>query len=74
MTTTNKSRSLVVIQLAGANDPLNTIIPYTDGLYYDFRPNVGIPTDQVLPIDGKLAFNPTWPPSRPCGTKAKSLS
>ena len=31
MTTTNSSKSLVVIQLAGANDPLNTVIPYADG-------------------------------------------
>ena len=36
MTTTNKSRSLVVIQLTGANDPLNTVIPYADGLYLRF--------------------------------------
>ena len=31
MTTINNDRSLVVIQLTGANDPLNTVIPYTDG-------------------------------------------
>ena len=58
MTTTISNRSLVVIQLTGANDPLNTIIPYADGHYYDFRPNVSIPTDQVIPIDGQFAFNP----------------
>ena len=50
MTTTINNRNLVVIQLAGANDPLNTVIPYADGHYYDFRPNVGIPTEQVIPI------------------------
>ena len=62
MTTTNNSRSLVVIQLAGANDPLNTVIPYTDGHYYDNRPNVGIPTEQVIDIDGRLGFNPNMAP------------
>jgi uncharacterized protein (DUF1501 family) len=30
----------VVIQLSGANDCLNTVVPYSNGLYYDFRPNV----------------------------------
>ena len=62
MTTTNSSRSLVVIQLAGANDPLNTVIPYTDGRYYDNRPNVGIPTEQVIDIDGRFGFNPNMAP------------
>ena len=62
MTTTRKDPVLVVLQMTGANDYLNTIIPYTNGHYRDARPKVGIPEDQVLPIDGELAFNPNMGP------------
>ena len=58
MATTKKDPVVVVLQMTGANDYLNTIIPYTNGHYRDARPKVGIPEDQVLPIDGELAFNP----------------
>ena len=62
MTTTKKDPVVVVFQLTGANDYLNTIIPYTDPHYRDARPRVGIPEDQVLPIDDQLAFNPNMGP------------
>jgi len=53
------SRNVVVVQLSGGNDALNTIIPYTNGLYYQFRPQVNIAEDRVLPLDDKLGFNPS---------------
>ena len=62
MATTKKDPVVVVLQMTGANDYLNTIIPYTNGHYRDARPKVGIPEDQVLPIDGELAFNPQMGP------------
>ena len=62
MTTTKKDPILVVIQLTGGNDYLNTVIPYANPLYYDNRPNVGIPQDQVLPIDDQFGFNPAMSP------------
>ena len=62
MTSTKKDPVVVVLQLTGANDPLNTIIPYTNPYYRDNRPKVGIPADQVLPIDDTLAFNPNMGP------------
>ena len=62
MTTSTKDPVLVVIQLSGANDYMNTVIPYADPLYYDFRPVVAIPQTEVVPIDGQLAFHPSLPP------------
>jgi uncharacterized protein (DUF1501 family) len=62
MTATKKDPVVVILQLTGANDYLNTIIPYTNGEYYDNRPKVHIPQDAVLPIDDELAFNPNMAP------------
>jgi uncharacterized protein (DUF1501 family) len=57
-----RKRSLVVVQLSGANDALNTVIPYSNGLYYDFRPAVHVKAEQVLPIDDDFGFNPNMEP------------
>ena len=58
MVSTKKDRNLVVIELVGGNDGLNTLVPYGNGLYYDNRPGIGITQKDVLPIDGDLGFNP----------------
>ena len=60
MTSTNKDPILVVIQLTGGNDYINTVVPYQDPLYYDNRQTVGIAQDDVLPISDELAFNPSF--------------
>ena len=62
MTATKKDPVVVILQLTGANDYLNTIIPYNNGEYYENRPKVNIPQDTVLPIDDDLAFNPNMAP------------
>ena len=51
-------RSLVVVQLSGGNDYMNTLVPYNSGLYYDFRPKVHIEPEAVLKIDGEVGFRP----------------
>jgi len=53
----SKQKNLVVIQLSGGNDYLNTIVPYETGLYYDYRPNMGLKDESIIPIDNKIAFN-----------------
>ncbi len=58
MTSTRQDPILVIVQLTGGNDYLNTVIPYADGRYHDNRPSVGIPAGDVLPIDGRLGLNP----------------
>jgi uncharacterized protein (DUF1501 family) len=62
MASTSADPVVVVLQLTGANDYLNTVIPYTNPLYRDNRPNVGIPEDKVLPISDTLAFHPNMGP------------
>ena len=51
-------RTLIVVQLAGGIDGLNTVIPYTDGAYRDARPQLAIPEEEMLPIDDRIAFHP----------------
>ena len=62
MASLKRDKSLVVIQLSGGNDCLNTIVPYNDGVYYDSRATVRIEPDDVLPIDGRLGFTPNMAP------------
>ena len=54
----NSAPVLVVLQLSGGNDVLNTVVPYGDGLYYDFRPTTGITEDNVIPLDGRFGLHP----------------
>jgi len=49
---------LVVLQMAGGNDGLNTIIPYADDAYYAARPHIGIHQDKVLKVTDLVGFNP----------------
>ena len=62
MTTTQKDPVLVVLQLSGGNDYLNTVIPYTDPLYRDNRPAVVIPEGQELALDDRVGLHPSMGP------------
>ena len=57
-----KPTVFVVVQLTGGNDFMNTLIPYGSGAYYDSRPVIGVPRDEVLPLDDYLGFNPNFAP------------
>jgi uncharacterized protein (DUF1501 family) len=62
MAATPKDPVLVVLQLSGGNDYLNTVIPYNNPLYRDNRPAVGIPDDQILHLDQDYGFHPAMAP------------
>ena len=62
MTSTHQDPVLVVIQVTGGNDYMNTVVPYADPLYQDNRLTVGVPVDEVLPIDERFGFNPALAP------------
>ncbi len=49
---------LVLIQLAGGNDGLNAVVPYTNDFYYKARPTIAIPANQVLTLNDTLGLNP----------------
>src|SRR5688572_24382477 len=53
-----KGRILVLVQLEGGNDGLNTVIPHGDDAYYKARPGLGIPRPGVLRIDDYLGLHP----------------
>ena len=57
-----RDKALVVIQLSGGNDCLDTVVPYTNGFYYDFRPTIKIAPEDVLPIDNAFGFHPSMGP------------
>jgi uncharacterized protein (DUF1501 family) len=52
------ARILVLVQMAGGNDGLNTVIPHSDPEYYKARPGIGIPKPAVLKINDELGLHP----------------
>lgn len=54
----SNGKRLVVIQLSGGNDGLNTVVPYQNDLYYKARPTLAIPAREVLTLEKGLGLNP----------------
>jgi uncharacterized protein (DUF1501 family) len=54
----NAGRRLVVVELAGGNDGLNTVVPYTSDEYRKLRPELALSGGEVLKIDDQLGLNP----------------
>ncbi|MEA3152494.1 MAG: hypothetical protein QOK44_83 [Betaproteobacteria bacterium] len=59
------SNLLILIELKGGNDGLNTVIPYSSGEYYSLRPRNAIPRDQVLQLDSATGLHPALEPLMP---------
>ena len=58
VTTGKDGPILVLIQLAGGNDGLNAVVPYTNDFYYQARPTIAIPSSDVLTMNDVLGLNP----------------
>ena len=56
---TNPNRILVVIELSGGNDGLNTVVPFGDAAYYQARPKLGIPEREVIKVADGFGFHPS---------------
>ncbi len=66
-----QGRTLIVVQMAGGNDGLNTIVPYTDGLYYQARPTLAIQQKDVLTLNDRLGMNPALKTLKPFWDRQK---
>lgn len=56
---------LVLVELKGGNDGLNTVVPYADAAYYSLRPRTAIPRDQVIRLDERFGLHPSLAPLAP---------
>ena len=57
VTTGRDGNILVVLQMAGGNDGLNTVVPYDNDYYHRARPRVGLSEKQILKLNGELGFH-----------------
>ena len=51
-------RLLVLVELKGGNDGLNTVVPFADPLYASLRPRIALPRDQLVMLDERTALHP----------------
>ncbi len=54
----NTDKTLVIVQLSGGNDGLNTVVPFRNDIYYRERPTLAIPRDKVLTLNDEVGLNP----------------
>ena len=55
----SSGKRLVVIQLSGGNDGLNTLVPYSNGAYYAARPGIAVSKQEVLSLNTDLGLHPS---------------
>ena len=61
-TETAYRRLLVLIELKGGNDSLNTVVPYADAAYYALRPRIAVKRDEVIQLDHRAGLHPSLKP------------
>src|SRR5271170_6691845 len=60
-----QGKTLVVIFQRGAADGLNIVVPYREKTYYELRPSIAIPQNQVIDLDGFFGLHPSMQPLKP---------
>ncbi len=60
-----EGKALLVVQLSGGNDALNTLVPFRQALYRRLRPTIGLKTTDLLPLSDRLALHPAMRPLVP---------
>ncbi len=58
-------RLVILVELKGGNDGLNTVVPYADARYYELRPRLALKRDEVLPLDERTGLHPALRPLLP---------
>ena len=62
MVSTVKDPVLAVMSLSGGNDGQNTVIPYNNSKYRDYRPSLSIASESIIPINDQLGLHPAMAP------------
>ena len=61
-TTGRYDNLLILVELKGGNDGLNTVVPFADADYYNLRARVAVPREQVLQLDARTGLHPSLQP------------
>ena len=64
-------RILILIELKGGNDGLNTVVPYADPAYYQLRNSIGIKAEELIKIDARAGLHPELKPMLPLWEKGE---
>lgn len=54
---TTSNRRIILLELSGANDGLNTVVPYKDDRYHELRPTIGLKKNQIISVSDEFGFN-----------------